>query len=507
MKKEKIENIVLIIFIFTAIFSLIIIKPLGDLDELWNYNTARVITQGLIPYKEITMITTPLLPAITSVFLKIIANEILISRILTALLCTGIIYITFKILKLLIKNKDICLICIAGIGILFKDIFAIDYNFVVLLIALIILYSELKENMQKENKLNIKKEIAIGVLAGLAICTKQSIGITLAIVVVVYKLMFIENTNQFTQYIKNTIAKICGILLPIVLFLIYLLLTNSIKDFIDYAVLGISTFSNKIPYLNLLNNNKLAIKALAVIVPISIIINAIYIIYASIFNSKNKNLKNIITLFSYSLSIIIVMYPISDEIHFLIGSLIAIISCIYLIYLSVIKIYNKITIHKKHLIMKVIVIFVWILLFATILYTILVNYYQYIESEKNNSIEHYKYIHVPEYLQDRINEIDNYILEQEEYGNKVYILDAEAVVYMIPINKYNKNYDMFLKGNIGNNGQEKIIQEIKNKQDNTIILIRRKNLQLNWQTPTEIIEFVRENLSQIGEVSIFEIYK
>ena len=56
MKKK---NMLLITFIFIAVFSMIIIKPISNLDEIWNYNTARAISEGLIPYKDISMITTP----------------------------------------------------------------------------------------------------------------------------------------------------------------------------------------------------------------------------------------------------------------------------------------------------------------------------------------------------------------------------------------------------------------------------------------------------------------
>lgn len=144
INKKTIYNILLFMFIFISVFSIIIVKPLGDLDELWNYNTARAITIGKIPYKDISMITTPLLPMITSIFLKLISNELIISRILSALLCTGILFSIFKILVLCIKEENAALICTALIGILCKDIYCIDYNLGVLLIALLIVYKEIK---------------------------------------------------------------------------------------------------------------------------------------------------------------------------------------------------------------------------------------------------------------------------------------------------------------------------------------------------------------------------
>lgn len=141
MKKN---DLLIVIFIFITIFSIIIVKPISDLDEIWNYNTARVISEGLIPYKDISMITTPLLPMITAVFLKIIANELIVSRIIVAILWTGILYTVYKIFGELFKEKNVALICTALIGILCRDIYCIDYNVTVLFIALIVLYQELK---------------------------------------------------------------------------------------------------------------------------------------------------------------------------------------------------------------------------------------------------------------------------------------------------------------------------------------------------------------------------
>ena len=110
-------------------------------------------------------------------------------------------------------------------------------------------------------------------------------------------------------------------------------------------------------------------------------------------------------------------------------------------------------------------------------------------------------------MQERISEIDEFILKQEENGKKVYILDAEAAIYMIPIDHYNKNYDMFLKGNIGKDSEKGQIGEIKQRDENTLYLIKKKDLSLNWQTPLEVITYIRENLELVGQINIYEIYK
>lgn len=513
MKKEKIKAIskdfILFIFIAVMVFSIIAINPISNLDEIWNYNTARAITQNLIPYKDISMITTPLLPMITALFLKLIANEVIVSRVLASVLWGGVLFSIFKILKLLIKEENTCLIITALLGLLFRDCYCIDYNILSLMFSLIILYIELK-NIDKPHFENNKTDFLIGILAGLTVCTKQSIGAILAIIVVGYKIIFVQNKKEFIEYLKTVFKRIIGILIPMILVFIYLIATNSLQDFINYAVLGISTFSNKIPYAQLMNNDKKEIQILSRIMPFILLAMAVLTIVLQ--NKKKKenigNIDNkILTILIYSLSTIIIMYPISDEIHFLIASTITFIGLAYILYLLGIAIYNKINLQSKKKIYKITSLLISIILIAFIAVREIENITEYIKQEKNETIEHYKNIQISEYLQERINEIDNFILEQEKENKKVYILDAEAAIYMIPINNYNKDYDMFLKGNIGKDGQEGQIQKIKQKETNEIILIRKRNLQSNWQTPTEVVNYVRENLEFMGEVSIYEVYR
>ena len=513
MKKEKVKailkNFILFIFIAVMVFSIIAINPISNLDEIWNYNTARAITQNLIPYKDISMITTPLLPMITALFLKLIANEVIVSRVLASVLWGGVLFSIFKILKLLIKEENTCLIITALFGLLFRDCYCIDYNILSLMFSLIILYIELK-NIDKPHFENNKTDFLIGILAGLTVCTKQSIGAILAIIVVGYKIIFVQNKKEFIEYLKTAFKRIIGILIPMILVFIYLIATNSLQDFINYAVLGISTFSNKIPYAQLMNNDKKEIQILSRIMPFILLAMAVLTIVLQ--NKKKKenigNIDNkILTMLIYSLSTIIIMYPISDEIHFLIAGTITFIGLAYILYLLGITIYNKINLQSKKKIYKITSLMISIIAIAFIAVRGIENITEYIKQEKNETIEHYKNIQISEYLQERINEIDNFILEQEKENKKVYILDAEAAIYMIPINNYNKDYDMFLKGNIGKDGQEGQIQKIKQKETNEIILIRKRNLQSNWQTPTEVVNYVRENLEFMGEVSIYEVYR
>ena len=198
------------IFVFAFVLSTILLNPLGDLDEIWNYNVARNIAKGLIPYKDISTITTPLMPMINSIFLKIFGDELIVMRVLAAILGTSILYTIFKLFKKLTNEVNISLIITFSIGLLLQDIYCIDYNYLVLFITLIITYLELKN---KKNNTKFK-EMLQGVLAGLAICTKQSTGFFVAIAVIIYPLTKIKQKEEIKKNLKDILIRICGIAIP-----------------------------------------------------------------------------------------------------------------------------------------------------------------------------------------------------------------------------------------------------------------------------------------------------
>ena len=100
--------------------------------------------------------------------------------------------------------------------------------------------------------------------------------------------------------------------------------------------------------------------------------------------------------------------------------------------------------------------------------------------------------------------IQNYIISE---NNNVYILDSEAAIYMISLDKYNKDFDMFNKGNLGSKSEKGIIEEINNFSSGTKLLIKNNKYSKNWQTPMEVIKYIENNFSKIGEISIFDIYE
>ena len=246
---------------FASIFSFIIIKEGINLDEMWNYNTARCFANGLIPYKDISMITTPLLPAITGIILKLTFNGLITSRIINAILGVAILFVTYKIFNEVLKNRWTSAIITLIIEFYSVNFLLLDYNVFSLFLLLIILLIELK------NKNKYVIDFALGVIAGLIICTKQTIGIVISFVCIVKPLIELIFEDKKTVKVKSVLLRILGVSLPVIILIIYLLINNAFSDFINYAILGIKEFNNYISYKKLLENDDIIIAILSVVCP------------------------------------------------------------------------------------------------------------------------------------------------------------------------------------------------------------------------------------------------
>ena len=146
MKKIK-ENLICFLVLLFVVTPAVLFDGIGDLDEIWNYNTARAISQGLLPYRDVSMITTPLLPIFNSIFLRFFADELLTMRIIAIVLSSCILFVVYKILEKLEVSKVFSVLSIIGIFYLYKDFFCVDYNFFNLLLVLLIIYFKIgREN-------------------------------------------------------------------------------------------------------------------------------------------------------------------------------------------------------------------------------------------------------------------------------------------------------------------------------------------------------------------------
>lgn len=484
--KAKLIDICFFIIMILLFSATVLPRNLANLDEIWNFNFARNIANGLIPYNDFNMLQTPLLSFILGGIFKIFGQELFIMRIVSTILGAGIIFVAFKILKELKLNTKWSILSSVLLFLFIISDFYIDYNYAILFITLLLIYIELKYK-----NYGIRYNLLIGLLAGITILLKQSTGIIISGITILY--LILEKRDKETG--KAILYRVLGVLIPCIILLIYLLVTNSISSFIDYCILGIGTFENSISYLKLLRGGDLN-AFLGMIAPVTLVI----LFAINIVNIKQKTIKQNISyliLFVFALAQFTVVYPIADEIHFKIAAFPTILIVLYYICKKIQEIKNiKVSIFIEHFMNIITISFVGVLILQAVN-----EIYLYTQIDKS-VLNHFSNIPISTTLQDRILEVDAYIQNEER---DVYILDSEAAVYMIPLDKYNKDFDMFLKGNLGSASEEGQIEKIKNMK-NVVILIKNDKIALNWQTPTKVIEYIKNNLEKIGTVSFFDAY-
>ena len=510
MNKKKIINILTQFSIFTL--SLVVflvarlVTPATDLDEVWNYNTANAFAMGLIPYKQVSMITTPLLPMINSIFLKVVFNSIMTYRVLMGIVFALIVLFIYLIIKELSNKKLLSYICAFFIGTLLIKKFLLDYNYLFLLISLVIAFLEIRDIKKNEN-FNFNHNLCVGVLTGLAFLTKQTIGALLIFVMILEVFIYMKKSGfnlKFDKFIKLIGVRIFGMMVPIIIFLIYLGVTGAFNDFINYAIKGVREFSNNVPYYRLFDSND---KVVSIISRLFIIVYIPLFITFILESIKNKKLKdeliNIYVLAFCSIPVIAIIYPISDDFHLMVASVYVLIIIAYLFILVLKKIdgFIKIDIFYKKLLLIGILFIIILISFKNLIIERNIN----VKENVLVPFKHYEGIYVPEYLSKRISDVTDKVRAYSNSGRESIIVDAEAAIYDIVLNRYKKNYDMLLIGNIGENGVEKIINEIKDSH-NVYYFVKNPQYALNWQLPEDIVDYIRNNLKYHETVSVFDVY-
>ena len=510
MNKKKIINILIQFSIFALSLVLFLVArltaPATDLDEIWNYNTANVFAMGLIPYKQVSMITTPLLPMINSIFLKIVFNGIITYRVLMGIVFALIVLFIYLIIRELSSKKLLSYICAFFIGTLLIKKFLLDYNYLFLLISLVIAFLEIRDIKKNEN-FNFNHNLCVGFLTGLAFLTEQTIGILLIFVMIFEVFIYMKKSGfdlKFNKFIKLIGVRILGMMVPIIIFLIYLGITGAFNDFINYAIKGVREFSNNVPYYRLFDSNDKVVSIISRLFIIVYIPLFITFILECVKNKKMKDeLMNIYVLAICSIPVIAIIYPISDDFHLIVASVFALIVVAYLLIflLNEIDKFVKIDAFYKKLLLIGLLFIIILISFKNAIIERNLN----IKENVLVPLKHYEGIYVPKYLSNRISDVTDKVRSYSNSGRESIIIDAEAAIYDIVLNKYKKNYDMLLIGNIGERGVEKIINEIKDSH-NVYYFVKNPQYALNWQLPEDIIDYIRNNLKYHETVSVLDVY-
>ena len=159
--KLLLKNVLIYIGLILLVSGKIFIREFNNLDEIWVFNTARCFANGLLPYRDFTIIITPLLSMIAGTILKIFGTELIVFRFLECFEVATILFVIYKILVKLKINRSISLLMTLVIYLAYSDIFTFDYNWAVLLITLLTVYMELKF---LKAEFSFKRDFILGML-------------------------------------------------------------------------------------------------------------------------------------------------------------------------------------------------------------------------------------------------------------------------------------------------------------------------------------------------------
>lgn len=425
-------------FLFFLLLFTVICNDLVPYDFIWNYGFSHAIKIGEIPYLDFNTISTPLYSFIMAFFL-LIWDNFLMFLITQSLLCTLFVSLLFKYL-----NKLAWFILLILSFPLFKA-FIGTYNFLVLILILFLFILETKK----------KSDLIIGLVLGLLILTKHSIGG----VALITNLLFLKD-------IKRILKRSFGVFLPCLVFLIYLLLTKSLYKFIDLCFIGLFDFqANNGNIFNILG-----------------IISIIFIILLIIKYFKTKDIKISYVIASYFLA-----FPLFDFYHFS-------------MFLAIFILYFIKDIKKSEAYLEKISI---IILIITLTFNILIRIdtYKQLRFLKLNRFEYYL---VRDYEKEKFHKL---LKKYQEKENAI-IVGNHAMIIDIISNRKITYFDITLKGNYGYNGTEKMIAKIDNLKD-VYFFIDMKSLlecldktQLDYKLLTTIIK----KSKLVDKVDSYNIY-
>lgn len=436
--RYKLLLFLLFVFLYILFFNLLLV-PI-TFDEIWNYGFAYDISLGLIPYLDFNMVITPLYPALVAFFFLIFGHNMLALYIANSLFLTIGIYFIFKLLGK--KGLLMFVFLFAPLPIIIPT-----YNIFAFVLLMIIFYLEKSKD----------KDFIIGIMLGLLILTKQSIGVAVLIPGIFY----------YYKDKKKMLKRALGCFLVLVIFAVYLLVTKSFMAFLDLCVFGLFDFAGSNGFFSI-----------CTLFTIFIFCGTIYFI--------KKHPKDIYNY--YALAFYVVAVPLFDYYHFYIALLVFLFLCLYYLPDRVNLSYTLITLFF--------VVIMPILTFFRVFYNKKIIY--------PNDLNNYQY-HLLDYDTYMISKKVNTFLQKHSQYDFVF-LDETGYYFKILNDKRVGYLDLINKGNWGYNGNKKMLDALKKKKNDTLIFINPAKLKMETQTNLDLIHYVMKNGKKVDNVLFYDVY-
>lgn len=482
------------IFIF-IVLALIMLANVYNLyfvngDESYNFLNSYKMANGLTIYKDNNVIITPIFFYISSIFMQLFGKNILIYRTLNLIIGTLTMFLCYKIFKKLNMEKRFSIIFTLIITIMIDNIIkgGANYNVLAYTLYLLGLYLFLKM------KDGTTKSIVQGMMIFIVFATYQKLGASYFVALSIYEIC--------TKNYKSLLKEYATALMFLIIFLLYFYLQDNLINFLNYTVLGIGEFGSK----NTAIQSNITSILLDILIPIiTIIVNIIVIntVNKKMDISKNEKilLKNkVIALYTFAICAYIIAIPIFNQYHLTLASIIMLINLFYIIYFLI----KPITQEKriKRVINIIIILIVIILLINSIVQ--MASYISNIKTIPDNS-PFFGGI-LDEKLSETIKEVGEYIKNNNK--NTIVFSEYATLISVYTNDLDNAEFDLPFRGNLGKDGEEGLIQKIKNMKDTQFLLLHEsdENKEL-YQFAFYAADYIKENMAYKGQINKFDIYE
>lgn len=428
------------------------------------------------PYRDFSIIITPLSAYIGTVFLMIFGDSLLSIRIAEYILIFFIHVIFYRLLVSATENKTLSyVVCLLDYMLSFVG-YIYSYNMLSVLLVLLVMFFEEKQ-VSRENE-SLKIDLLIGILVGLTPLLKQTTG---ALLVFVDLIICIIDICKYKKPLKNAVMRVLISGVPSILFLIYIIADGLWYWFYDYTIAGMGSFIENF----FVSSKSLAYFSMAIIF-VSFVLSVVGIIKEN--DQKEKRIKTnwLFITIGYS----IVLLPLVEPAHM---------DLIIPMYL--VNFFKNIKKIKYSKIEKVIVSSIITIIMIFFVFNITYNDGNLVSS----SLNHFSPLPVEPRAQEMIINVDQYILSIEESGKNVYVVDDTAAFLMVPLDKYNKDFDMLNKGNFGT----QTIEDMLMGKNGDIFLVLSGDYEIlpGEQMYYELVDYVKENFEKVGEIDVFDAYQ
>lgn len=491
-------------FISFIIYTIITIslKPLNICDNCWELNSGIAITKGLIPYKDISFVSTPFYYYVIAFFCCMLPS-FWGYKIAEIFLSLGYIFFASKIINLfeLKTSYKILSYCIGLLPFLHCEK---NYSWYINIFFLCTIYCTIK--FYDTNK-NIYLYI-IGTNYAFAFLTKH----TSALFVYFFFTFYLFKVLADKKCIKKFFIIIITPFLMLLFYSLYLIKNNAFNEFVDLSLKGIKDFST--------HNNSYSFLSPVLtkdyIYCVLFVFFLLLYLFIGVFYIKKEKDFRLKTFAFFLLPTLIQIYPILNKAHIYVFLTPFSLFFVCFFFKNISYFAKKNTLFKSLCKFSTIDINENILYFCTTLFVLLNIIPTTIDMHKESNANYIQEGVFCNFVEGDYEEyISPYLSYEKEHQNEKY-LSIECVFNSVCLAKNEiapKYLSMYLYGNIGTKNPIDVILENNKLYNNPkwIIFKDSKIIDENlviWQTIKEGRDYIKQNYKKIDSIGdIYDVYE